>query len=110
MKGDAMMGDESLDAWLKAVEEECTRLRDIEAIRRLRYKYCSSVNQGWWSDLDECFAEDSVIDIGESIQLMRRKAVGQFYSGHLRTTTALSVVYTHNPEIDVGEMSVIVRC
>jgi len=99
--GDAMMRDESLEARLKAGEQECTRLTDIEAIRSLRYKYCRCVNKGEWSALDDCFAEDSVINFGGGIELKGRKAGGQFYGGHLRNTTAVSVVYTHNPEIEV---------
>jgi ketosteroid isomerase-like protein len=101
LKEFTIMVERSLEARIKALEEECTRLGDIEAIRRLRYKYCRCVNKGQWSDLDDCFAEDSIIDFGGGIQLKGRKAVGQFYSGHLSSTTAMAIVYTHNPEIEV---------
>jgi ketosteroid isomerase-like protein len=96
-----MMRDESLEARLKAVEEECTRLKDIEAIRMLRYKYCRCVNQGQWNDLDDCFANDAVINFGGGLELKGKQAASQFYGGQLRYTTALAVVYTHNPEIEV---------
>ena len=89
------------EARIAALEEECRRLNDIEGIRLLRHRYCRCVNKGEWLDLEDCFAEDSMIDFGPGIQVRGRKAVGGFYREQLSRTMALTVIHAHNPEIEV---------
>jgi len=53
---------ESLEKRVKFLEKECRRLSDIEAIRRLRYKYWRCIHHSLWDDLMDCYANDAVVD------------------------------------------------
>jgi len=50
---------------LEELQKRIRVLEDIEAIEKLHRKYIFSLSSRAWDDLLDCFAEDSVADIGQ---------------------------------------------
>ena len=92
---------ESLEKRVKFLEKECRRLSDIEAIRRLRYKYWRCIHKSLWDDLIDCYADGAVVDFGYGLQLEGKKALEDFYKGSMASAFTLVDPQGHNPEIEI---------
>ena len=92
---------ESLEQRVKILEEECRRLSDIEAIRRLRYKYWRCIHKGLWDDLMDCYADEAAVDFGYGLKLEGKTALTDFYKGSMTSAFSLVDPQGHNPEIEV---------
>jgi len=77
-------------------------LREIEAIKRLKYRYFRCLDSKCWSELADCFAEDAVAsyDGGKYAFEGREKIMG-FLEGALGRPTALTMHHGHHPEIEL---------
>ncbi|MFC1944006.1 nuclear transport factor 2 family protein [Chloroflexota bacterium] len=90
-----------LKARVSALEKECRKLRDIEEIRQLKYRYWRSVHEGRWGDVGDCFAEDGIFDFGYSSEVRGRQAITDFFGKVMSKITSMAVLHGHNPEIDI---------
>jgi hypothetical protein len=77
-------------------------LRDIEAIKRLKARYCHLVDAGRWDELVELFTEDASCDYGFFGSYEGRdQIVNTFFRGLVSTATSFNAHMVHNPIIDV---------
>ena len=90
-----------LEMRIKTLEEECSRLSDIEAIRKLRYKYWRCIHQGLWDDLLDCYADNAAVDFGYGVELEGKAALERFYKEHMAPAYVLVAPQGHNPEIEI---------
>ncbi|MFO8101804.1 MAG: nuclear transport factor 2 family protein [Dehalococcoidia bacterium] len=81
-------------------------LIEIEAIKRLKYKYLRCVDSKNWGELEECFAEDASSSFaGGAHSYQGRDAIIAFLKEGL-PSTRLSMHQGHQPEIELlGETS-----
>jgi len=88
-----------LDARVRLLEEGYREMRNIEGIRRVKYKYWRCLDTKAFDELADCFTQDAVADYGPRIKLQGRAAILDF----LRQTMArfTCVHHGHNPEIDI---------
>ncbi len=78
------------------------KLEDIEAIKRLKFKYCNLVDAGFLADeLGALFTDDGVWEAGEPWGSFEgRKAIVDFFRAQ-QAAVSFSVHALSNPEIDV---------
>lgn len=77
-------------------------LVELEAIKRLKYRYLRCLDQKLWDELEECFAEDATASYGGgSVQLTGRGEVMEFLRSRMGGTTMLTSHRCHHPEIDL---------
>ncbi len=91
-----------LEVRIRLLEEECRELRklkDIEAIKRLRHKYLRCIDMQTFDRLIECFAEDAVADFGPTRKFQGRNAVVKFIKE--KASHIHGARHGHNPEIDI---------
>jgi len=89
-----------LEARIRRLEEECRQTRDMEAIRRVKYKYWRCLDKKTVDDLADCFTEDAVADYGPKIKLQGRQAVVDFLKRAMDRFVG-GVHHGHNPEIEL---------
>jgi len=78
------------------------RLEDIEAIKRLKYKYFHTLDHKQWDQMAECFAEDAVTHYHDGEY--QQKGVYQimkFIQRGLARYHFFGFHQGHNPEIDI---------
>ena len=77
-------------------------LHDIEAIKRLKYKYLRCLDTKEWGELAECFVEDatSAYDAGKYTFEGRDQIIG-FLEKALGRPTMISLHQVHHPEIEL---------
>ncbi len=91
-----------LETRIRLLEEECRelrKLRDIEAIKRLKYKYWRCIDMQTYGKMSGCFAEDVVADFGPTRKFQGSDAIIKFIKedlGHIH-----GVHHGHNAEIDL---------
>lgn len=78
------------------------QLADIEAIRRLKYRYFRCLDSKAWEELAKCFTEDATAayDSGK-YSFSGRSAIIAFLQGALGNRNVVSLHHGHHPEIDV---------
>lgn len=92
---------ENLETRLKALEHKAAVSEDIEAIKRLKYKYFRSLDRKLWGELSECFTEDATTSYsGGKHTYQGRDAIMNFLSKSL-SPTILSMHHGHHPEIEI---------
>jgi hypothetical protein len=88
---------------LNELERRITVLEDIEAIKRLKYRYWRDLDLKQWDDLANCFVEAATVSYGggkyaftgvEAIMRFLRESLG-------RETGAVTIHHGHHPEIDL---------
>lgn len=79
-----------------------TELHEIEAIKRLKYKYFRCLDSKAWKELAECFTEDATAayDSGKYAYEGRDAILG-FLEGALGSRDVVSLHHGHHPEIEV---------
>jgi hypothetical protein len=77
-------------------------LREIEAIKRLKYRYFRCLDTKRWAELAECFAEDAVssYDSGR-FAFEGRDAILRFLEQALGRGSAITMHHGHHPEIEL---------
>jgi bile-acid 7alpha-dehydratase len=77
-------------------------LEEIEAIKRLKYKYFRCLDSKLWDDLAECFTEDATTSYSSGKYSFRgRDKIMEFLKGALGDHTHLSMHQGHHPEIEL---------
>ena len=77
-------------------------LRDIEALKRLKARYCHSVDGGRWDELESLLAEDAVCDYGFfGVYTGRDQIMNEFFSELVSSAASFNAHMVHNPIIDV---------
>ena len=76
-------------------------LREIEAIKRLKYRYFRFLDQKRWDELKECFVEDATSAYSDGkYSFAGREQIMGFLTGALGRSTILTAHTGHHPEID----------
>jgi hypothetical protein len=85
-----------------ASEEAPMDLVEIEAIKRLKYKYMRCVDQKLWDELAECFVENATSAYsGGKYAYQGRDAIMEFLRTSMGSDSFHSSHRVHQPEIDL---------
>jgi hypothetical protein len=77
-------------------------LVEIEAIKRLKYKYMRCLDQKRWEELVTCFTEDATVAYsGGHYSIQGRDAIIEWLRGAMGSESFLSSHRVHHPEIDL---------
>ena len=75
--------------------------RDLEAIKRLKYKYMRCLDQKLWDEVGSCFTEDATAAYsGGKYSAQGRDAIVDFLRRSMSSEKFLSSHRVHHPEID----------
>jgi hypothetical protein len=76
-------------------------LAEIEAIKRLKYKYLRCLDQKLWDELEECFVQNATSAYGGGkYSYEGRDAILEFLRNSMGADSFLSSHRVHHPEID----------
>jgi len=93
-----------VEARIRLLEEECRelrKLRDIEAIKQVKYRYFRCLDSKRWDEMKECFAEDAETDWASGKwQFQGVDAIVQFLSKTL-PYNRITMHQGHHPEIEL---------
>lgn len=90
-----------LEARMKKLERAQAVRDDIEAIKRLKYRYFRCLDSKLWDDLAQCFTEDATTSYsGGKYTYQGRDAIMKFLSEGLGPTM-ISMHHGHHPEIEI---------
>jgi len=87
-----------LEERVKTLEEECRKLKDIEAIKNLKYRYWHCVDDHSWDGVADCFAEEANVF---GVNLQGRNLIARFYKRTGGKQFTISAHQGHNPEINL---------
>ena len=77
-------------------------LNEIEAIKRLKYRYCRTLDQKLWDELEQCLTEDCRSAYGDGhFSFEGRPAIMTFLRDALGPGTRISSHRVHQPEIEL---------
>jgi SnoaL-like domain len=77
-------------------------LQEIEAIKRLKYRYCRTLDQKLWDELEQCLTEDCRSAYGDgNFSFDGRSAIMAFLKDALGPRTRISSHRVHQPEIEL---------
>ena len=78
-------------------------LQEIEAIKRLKYRYFRCIDTKAWQELEDCFSEDAscAYDSGK-YAFEGRARVMEFLVGAMGRTSMLTLHQVHHPEIELA--------
>lgn len=77
-------------------------LVEIEAIKRLKYRYLRCLDQKLWDEIAGCFSEDATASYGGgAYSFAGRDAIVDFLRRSMGAETFLSSHRVHHPEIDL---------
>jgi len=65
-------------AELADLEARMRHLEDIEAIKRLKYKYWRCFDEAVWEEMADCFTEDATADYGPNAKFQGKKAILEY--------------------------------
>ena len=87
---------------LADVEARLNVLEDIEAIKRLKYKYFRCMDKKLWNDLAECFTEDATTGYSDGrYRLQGVGAIMKFLKAGLGQDSCVALHFGHHPEIEM---------
>lgn len=95
---------QDLETRLAVLERECRILRDMEAIRKVRYAYWRCVSEQRMTDLANLFATHAYFDPGiPGMQKKGRMAIAEFFESFLGPQTPAGSSYPRgfNHEIEI---------
>ena len=79
-----------------------TDLQELEAIKRLKYRYCRCLDEKKWDELEQCLTEDASSAYGDGqYSFTGRAAIMEFLRDALGTSKRISRHRVHQPEIDL---------
>jgi bile-acid 7alpha-dehydratase len=92
---------------ITALERRIRALEDLEAIKRLKYRYFRCLDLKLWDEMATCFAPEATVDYGGgTYRFTGVDAIMRFLRESLaRETGALGYHHGHHPEIDVIDES-----
>ncbi|HVN84188.1 MAG TPA: nuclear transport factor 2 family protein [Candidatus Binatia bacterium] len=77
-------------------------VQEIEAIKRLKYKYLRCLDLKLWDELADCFTEDATAAYGDGqYSFAGRDEIMQFLRNALDGRTKITSHRVHQPEIDL---------
>jgi hypothetical protein len=77
-------------------------LQEIEAIKRLKYKYFRCLDTKRWEEMKECFTEDANAAYSSGkYSFQGRDQIVQFLVDAMNRPTVLSAHHGHHPEIEL---------
>ena len=77
-------------------------LNELEAIKRLKYKYMRCLDQKLWSEIAECFTEDATSSYsGGKYSYRGRDAIVKFLAEAMGRPSFYSSHRVHHPEIEL---------
>ncbi len=77
-------------------------LNELEAIKRLKYKYLRCIDRKLWDELAECFTEDATSAYsGGKYSFTGRDKIMEFLVGAMGRPTFISSHRVHHPEIEL---------
>ncbi len=77
-------------------------LHELEAIKRLKYKYMRCLDQKKWDEMEECLAEDATASYsGGKYRFESRPAILAFFREAMGRPGVLSSHRVHHPEIEM---------
>ena len=79
------------------------RLEDVEAIKRLKYRYWRCLDLKLWDELGGCFTDDATADYGEGrYHFAGAEAILRFLREALgRESGSMTIHHGHHPEIEL---------
>jgi hypothetical protein len=84
------------------LEASLQELKDIEAIKRLKARYCHLVDAAAWDELEDLWTEDAVCDYGFfGCYQGRSQIMGSFFRELVPQASSFNAHMVHNPIIDV---------
>lgn len=88
---------------LAEMEQRLKRLEDIEAIKRLKYKYFRCLDTKQWDKLAECFVPDATTAFGDGkYRFQGVPAIIRFFQKGLGADPVSAIHHGHCPEIDIS--------
>lgn len=76
-------------------------LQEIEAIKRLKYRYVRCLDQKRWKELEECFTEDAEAAYSDGkYSFSGRGKIMEFLTGAMSANSMITSHTVHHPEID----------
>jgi len=84
---------------LRDLEARIRVLEDLEAIKRLKYRYFYGIDKRLWDEVGACFAEDAVI-FNWGV-LPNPREVAKFFSENVSPAFSMLVHQGHNPLIEL---------
>jgi len=76
-------------------------LQEIEAIKRLKYRYVRCLDQKRWKELEECFTEDATAAYSDgTYSFAGRGKIMEFLTGAMSANSMITSHTVHHPEID----------
>lgn len=91
---------QSVEARLAALESEIQQLKDLEAIRRLRFRYHECVNETKLAEIPDLFTEDGDLDFGYLGKARGGDELKRFF-GALPKLLSFVKQFIHNHAIDI---------
>ncbi len=86
----------------RPVELTIEDLVELEAIKRLKYRYLRCLDQKLWDDLEPCFTADATASYGGGAYVFDgRDAIMEFLRTSMGAETMLTSHRCHHPEIDL---------
>jgi bile-acid 7alpha-dehydratase len=77
-------------------------LQEIEAIKRLKYKYFRCLDTKLWDEMRECFTEDATAAYASGkYSFQGREQILKFLIDAMNRPTVLSAHHGHHPEIEL---------
>ena len=77
-------------------------LQEIEAIKRLKYRYCRCLDEKRWEELEQCLAEDATSAYGDgAYSFVGRAAIMKFLRESLGPHSRISAHRVQHPEIEL---------
>ena len=78
------------------------QLEEIEAIKRLKYRYMRCIDQKLWKEMETCFTPDATSAYsGGKYAFQGRDAIMKFLTESMSRPTFLSSHRVHQPEIEL---------
>ena len=75
-----------------------TDLHEMEAIKRLKYRYCRSLDEKIWDELEQCLTEDCVSAYGDGhFSFTGRPAIMEFLRDALGPSRASRATASTSP-------------
>ena len=91
---------QTVEERLAVLEQKVQELTDVEAIRRLRFRYHECVNETKLSDIPELFTEDGDLDFGYLGKARGKAALKKFFDA-LPKLLSFVKQFIHNHDVDV---------
>ena len=97
---------------LEELEARIARLEDVEALKRLKYKYWRCLDTKAWDEMEECFVEDATASYGNGeYSFTGRDAIVGFFREAMGPKSGLIGVHQgHHPEIELTSPTTATGC